>query len=156
MSNSCRIFKSKSFCFGSSHFLSNRESRSSSADLAIRKGAKIQNIIFPSNRYGIKMTSSNPSEFWTSENEFDIAQIITKRVLFSFYLWIGRLTSIQVILTFLSLGFGLPLLIFMMALVSKTKEKIQRKQRFLVKLERRKRIKRQDKLKLMSKNLLRE
>lgn len=40
--------------------------------------------------------------FWSSENEYDNAQMITKRILFTFYSWIFRFSAAAVIMTYLT------------------------------------------------------
>ena len=64
---------------------------------------------------------------WTSENEYDTAQLITKRILYAFRLWIFRLTGFSVIASFLTYLIGLPCLGFIMSLMFKINAKIQRK-----------------------------
>lgn len=77
---------------------------------------------------------STTTEFWSSENEFDVAQLITKRILYAFHLWTFRLGAFQLVFIFLSIVFGIPLLVSLVGLLGKINEKTQRKRRYLVKL----------------------
>ena len=62
---------------------------------------------------------------WTSENEYDTAQLVTKRILYVFRLWILRLTEFSTLCSFITLElafFG-----FITNLMYKTNAKIHRK-----------------------------
>ena len=64
---------------------------------------------------------------WESENDYDTAQLVTKRILYASRLWIFRLTVFAVICSFIALIFGLPSLGLIVALMYKSNAKIQRK-----------------------------
>ena len=64
---------------------------------------------------------------WTSENEYDTAQLVTKRILYVFRLWILRLTEFSTICSFITLGIGLAFFGFITNLMYKTDAKIHRK-----------------------------
>ena len=64
---------------------------------------------------------------WTSENENDTAQLVTKRILYAFRLWILRLTEFSAICSFISMAFGLACFGFILNLMYKTNAKIHRK-----------------------------
>ena len=66
---------------------------------------------------------------WTSENEYDTAQLVTKRILYVFRLWILRLTEFSTICSFITLGIGLAFFGFITNLMCKTNAKIHRKSR---------------------------
>ena len=64
---------------------------------------------------------------WTSENEYDTAQLVTKRILYAFRLWIFRLSVFATICAFINLIIGLPCLGLIVGLMYKSNAKIQRK-----------------------------
>ena len=64
---------------------------------------------------------------WSSENEYDTAQLVTKRILYVFRLWILRLTEFSTICSFITLAIGLAFFGFITNLMCKTNEKIHRK-----------------------------
>ena len=64
---------------------------------------------------------------WTSENEYDTAQLVTKRILYAFRLWILRLTEFSTICSFITLAIGLAFFGFITNLMYKTNAKIHRK-----------------------------
>ena len=64
---------------------------------------------------------------WTSENEFDTAQLVTKWILYAFRLWILRLTEFSTVCSFITLAIGLAFFGFITNLMYKTKAKIHRK-----------------------------
>ena len=64
---------------------------------------------------------------WTPENEYDTAQLVTKRILYVFRLWILRLTEFSTICSFITLGIGLAFFGFITNLMCKTNAKIHRK-----------------------------
>ena len=64
---------------------------------------------------------------WTSENEYDTAQLVTKRILYVFRLWILRLTEFSTICSFITLAIGLAFFGFITNLMYKTDAKIHRK-----------------------------
>ena len=64
---------------------------------------------------------------WTSENEYDTAQLVTKRILYAFRLWILRLTEFSTICNFVTLAIGLAFFGFITNLMYKTDAKIHRK-----------------------------
>ena len=64
---------------------------------------------------------------WTTENEYDTAQLVTKRILYAFRLWILRLTEFSTICNFVTLAIGLAFFGFITNLMYKTDAKIHRK-----------------------------
>ena len=64
---------------------------------------------------------------WTSENEYDTAQLVTKRILYAFRLWILRLNECSTICSFITLAIGLAFFGFITNLMYKTNAKIHRK-----------------------------
>ena len=64
---------------------------------------------------------------WTTENEYDTAQLVTKRILYAFRLWILRLTEFSTICNFGTLAIGLAFFGFITNLMYKTDAKIHRK-----------------------------
>ena len=64
---------------------------------------------------------------WTSENDFDNAQLITKRILYASRLWIFRLNVFAVICSFTTLFIGTLAFGWIVKLMYKSNAKIQRK-----------------------------
>ena len=70
------------------------------------------------------------TEFWTSENPFDVAQIITKRILYAFYLWLFRFSGASVILAFVTFVIGTVAVVILGLLLSKINAELNRKYKF--------------------------
>ena len=70
------------------------------------------------------------TEFWTSENPFDVAQIITKRILYAFYLWLFRFSGASVILAFMTFVIGVIAVVILGILISKINGELNRKYKF--------------------------
>jgi len=64
---------------------------------------------------------------WTSENEYDTAQLVTQQILYVFRSWILRLTEFSTICSFITLAIGLAFFGFITNLMYKTDAKIHRK-----------------------------
>ena len=52
--------------------------------------------------------SVSTTEFWTSENERDLAQLMTKRITFTVYLWLFRVMMMLVVMILLSVMLTVP------------------------------------------------
>ena len=80
--------------------------------------------------YGSHGHAENTPEVWSPENEYDNAQIITKRILYAFRLWIFRLTAIETLSSFMTLLIGVPILVFISVMMCKVSSKIMRKSQY--------------------------
>ena len=76
------------------------------------------------------MSNETTTEFWTSENPFDVAQIITKRILYAFYLWLFRFSGASVILIFLTFIIGSVAMVILSILMSRINRELNRKYGF--------------------------
>ena len=75
-------------------------------------------------------SNETTTEFWTSENPFDLAQIITKRILYAFYLWLFRFSSSSVVLAFVTFVIGTLAVVILSILMSRIDQELNRKHRF--------------------------
>ena len=65
-------------------------------------------------------------DIWTSENEFDTAQLFTKRILYAFNLWMFHLSGFSLISSFVLWTVGVYILGFILVLMYKIAKKIQK------------------------------
>ena len=76
------------------------------------------------------MASTIKPEFWSSENEYDNAQLITKRIVYAFHLWIFRMTAEGALMSFLTFLIGAPILAMAIVMMRKIHVKISRKNQY--------------------------
>ena len=67
------------------------------------------------------------TEFWSTENEYDQAQLIVLRVLYSLRLSLHYSTLFNVALFFSTILLGVPLIVIMTWMLQKAKKNVQRK-----------------------------
>ena len=82
------------------------------------------------------MSAETTTEFWTSENPFDVAQIITKRILYAFYLWLFRFSGASIIMIFVTFIIGAISLIILSTLMSRINSVLNKKYEFWTDKER--------------------
>ena len=70
------------------------------------------------------------TEFWKTENDRDLAQIMTKRVTYTVYLWVYRVTTMLIIMIFLSIMVTLPLVVSLTILSNYIRKIADRKRRY--------------------------
>ena len=76
------------------------------------------------------MASTIKPEFWSWENEYDNAQLITKRIVYAFHLWIFRMTAEGALMSFLTFLIGAPILAMAIVMMRKIHVKISRKNQY--------------------------
>ncbi len=70
------------------------------------------------------------TEFWSSENDYDVAQIMTKRVTFTVYMWLFRVMIMLGLMAVLTFVICVPITITLLILNNNIRRVIVRKRKY--------------------------